>query len=126
MTKRHYDKGDVLFRKGDQANEMFFTVSGKFRVIELGVDLPPGHIVGEMGLLAPENRRTASVECLEDGQVLTITYDKVRELYFQNPSFGFYFLRLTTERLMQNVARLERIIEENRLKVNADAAEGTT
>ena len=126
MTKRHYNKGDVLFRKGDQANEMFFTVSGKFRVIELGVDLPPGHIVGEMGLLAPDNRRTASVECLEDGQVLTITYDKVRELYFQNPTFGFYFLRLTTERLMQNVARLERIIEENGLKVSPDAAEGTT
>ena len=126
MSKRNHYKGDVLFRKGDQANEMFFTVSGKFRVIELGVELPPGHILGEMGLLAPENRRTASVECLEDGQVLTITYDKVRELYFQNPSFGFYFLRLTTERLMQNVARLERIIEKNGIKLSADAAEGAT
>jgi len=39
--------------------------------------------------------------------VLTITYDKLLELYFQNPEFGYYFLRLTTERLMQNIARLE-------------------
>ncbi len=126
MTKRNHFKGDVLFRKGDQAGEMLFTVSGKFRVIEFGVDLPPGQIVGEMGLLAPDNKRTASVECLEDGQVLTISYDKVRELYFQNPAFGFYFLRLTSQRLMQNVARLERIVAENNLKLTPDAAEGTT
>jgi hypothetical protein len=39
--------------------------------------------------------------------VLTISYDKVQELYFQNPTFGFYFLRLATGRLLQNVARLE-------------------
>ncbi|TMJ89015.1 MAG: cyclic nucleotide-binding domain-containing protein, partial [Alphaproteobacteria bacterium] len=30
MTRRKYNKGDVLFRKGDHANEMFFTVTGKF------------------------------------------------------------------------------------------------
>ena len=39
--------------------------------------------------------------------MLTITYDRLLELYFQNPEFGYYFLRLTTERLMQNIARLE-------------------
>lgn len=126
MTKRQYHKYDVLFRKGDRAEEMFFTVTGKFLVTELGVELPPGHIVGEMGLLAPENRRTQSVECIEDGQVLTITYDKVRELYFQNPAFGFYFLRLTSERLLQNIARLESVIEQNKLKLSPQAAEGTT
>ena len=43
--------------------------------------------------------------------MLTITYDKVGELYFQNPTFGFYFLRLTSERLLQNVKRLERELE---------------
>ena len=43
--------------------------------------------------------------------MLTITYDKVGELYFQNPTFGFYFLRLTSERLLENVKRLERELE---------------
>jgi hypothetical protein len=32
----------------------------------------------------------------------------VKELYFQNPQFGFYFLRLTSERLFDNIARLEQ------------------
>lgn len=114
MTKRDYRAGDILFRKGDQANEMFFTVTGKFLVKEINIELAPGQIVGELGFLAPENRRTQSVECIESGQVLTISYDKVRELYFQNPSFGFYFLRLTSERLMQNNAYLEKMLAERK------------
>jgi CRP-like cAMP-binding protein len=56
------------------------------------------------------------VQSLNNGEVLTITYDKLLELYFQNPEFGYYFLRLTTERLMQNVTRLERIVEQNKLQ----------
>jgi CRP-like cAMP-binding protein len=45
---------------------------------------------------------------VEDGEVLTASYQQVKELYFQNPQFGFYFLRLTTERLFENIARLEK------------------
>ena len=114
MTKRIYHKGDVLFHKGDVAGEMFYTVDGKYLVTGINVELQPGQIVGEMGLLAPDNRRTQTVECIEGGVVLTITYDKVRELYFQNPSFGFYFLRLTSERMLQNIARLEETVAELR------------
>ena len=112
MTRRQYRKGDVLFRKGDRANEMFFTVTGKFLVTELGIELPPGRLVGELGFLSPDNRRTQSLECTEDGQVLAITYDRLLEIYFQNPEFGYYFLRLSTERLLQNIARLEGIIDQ--------------
>jgi hypothetical protein len=112
MTRRQYRKGDVLFRKGDRANEMFFTVTGKFLVTELGIELPPGRLVGELGFLSPDNRRTQSLECTEDGQVLAITYDRLLEIYFQNPEFGYYFLRLSTERLLQNIGRLEGIIDQ--------------
>ena len=112
MTRRKYGQGDVLFRKGDRANEMFFTVTGKFLVTELGIELPPGRLVGELGFLSPDNRRTQSLECTEDGQVLTITYDRLLEIYFQNPEFGYYFLRLSTERLLQNITRLEGIIDQ--------------
>ena len=112
MTRRQYRKGDVLFRKGDRANEMFFTVTGKFLVTELGIELPPGRLVGELGFLAPDNRRTQSLECTEDGQVLAITYERLLEIYFQNPEFGYYFLRLSTERLLQIIARLEGIVDQ--------------
>jgi cyclic nucleotide-binding protein len=115
MHKRSYRKGDILFHKGDHAEEMFYTLNGTYLVTELDLKITPGHIVGELGLLAPENRRTQTVECIEDGQMLVITYDKVRELYFQNPAFGFYFLRLASERLLQNISRLEGIIAQRGL-----------
>jgi CRP/FNR family cyclic AMP-dependent transcriptional regulator len=111
MHKHSYTKGEFLFHKDDHAEEMFYIVSGTCRIKELGIDLHPGQLVGEMGFLTPEHKRTQTVECLEDVEMLTITYDKVSELYFQNPTFGFYFLKLTSERLLQNVKRLERELE---------------
>ena len=116
MIRRTYRKGDVLFRKGQPANEMFFTVSVKLLVTELGIEIPPGRLVGELGFLSPDNRRTGTVECIQEGEVLTMSYDRLLEIYFQNPEFGYYFLRLTSERLLQNIARLEKIIEQSRLK----------
>jgi hypothetical protein len=114
MKRRTYKKGTVLFRKGDRALEMFYTVTGKYLVSEIGVELQPGRLFGELGVLTPDSRRTQSVECIEDGEVLTVTYDKVLELYFQDPDFGFYFLKLTSERLLQNIARLEGVVEQQK------------
>ena len=117
MTPRKYKKGDILFNKGDIAKEMFYTISGNFLIKEIGIELPPGRVLGELGFIDPNNKRTATVESLENGEVLSITYDRLLELYFQNPEFGYYFLRLTTERLMQNIGRLETTNAENKAKL---------
>lgn len=112
MTDRKYRKGDKLFKKGDTAKEMFLTVTGRFLVTEIGVELPPGSLMGELGFLTPNNKRTGTVECLEGGHVLTIAYDKLLEIYFQNPEFGYYFLILTSQRLLENIAKLEGTIAQ--------------
>ena len=109
MTERRYRRGDRLFRKGDAAAD---TVTGTFLVKEIGIELPPGQIMGELGFLTPNNRRTMTIECIEDGQVLTITYERLLEIYFQNPQFGYYFLVLTSQRLLENISRLEGIIAQ--------------
>ena len=70
--------------------------------------------LGELGLLAPDNRRTQTLECAETGEVLTVTYRDIMQLYFQNPTFGLYLLQLTTGRLFQNIARLETELESER------------
>ena len=119
MTPRSYRKGDVLFHKGDEAAEMFLTVSGKFLVSEIKVEIPPERILGELGFLSPSNIRTQSVECIEDGEVLTIDYDKLNELYLQSPEFGYYFLRLTSDRLLQNHARLEKLVDQSKAELAA-------
>jgi len=115
MTERKYRKGDILFKKDDAADEMLLTVTGKFLVKEISVELPPGRLMGELGFLTPDNRRTATIECIADGHVLTITYEKLLEIYFQNPQFGYYFLVLTSQRLLENIARLEATIAQDKI-----------
>jgi CRP-like cAMP-binding protein len=118
MKKRRYRQGDILFRKGDSADEMFLVGKGKYRVLELDKEIQPGNIFGELGLLTPGYHRTQSVECVESGHVLTLPYDELRALYFENPEFGFYFLHLASSRLLEVVARAEEMLDaENTLRV---------
>jgi hypothetical protein len=112
MAKRTVTAGETLFRKGDEANEMLFLVTGRLHLNEIDVDLQPGSVVGELGFLAPGRIRTQTLVCTESGSALQISYDKIEELYYQNPTFGFYFLRLATSRLFENIGQLERILAE--------------
>jgi len=107
MARRRHKAGDVLFGRGEVADELYIPLSGRFRLVESGMEVPFGQMVGELGFLAPDNRRTQSLECAADGDALAISYDDLRQLFFQNPEFGFYFLRLTTSRLFGNLERLE-------------------
>jgi hypothetical protein len=52
---------------------------------------------------------------------LTISYDRLLEVYFEYPDFSYYFLRLSSERLIQNTARLEGIIEQYRAQLEEAA-----
>jgi len=122
MDQRRYKKGDVLFRKGDTANEMFLTTTGRYLVKEIGVELPPGRLMGELGFLTPNNKRTQTVECIEDGAVLTISYERLLDVYFESPDFGYFFLRLSSDRLLQNIARLEGTIAQYEAKLATAAA----
>jgi CRP/FNR family cyclic AMP-dependent transcriptional regulator len=115
MTRRKTIAGEVLFAKGDVATCMFYTISGRYRLKEIGIELVRGQVVGEMGFLSPNNTRTQTLECIEAGEVLSISYDEVRQLYFQNPQFGFYFLRLASERLFANMERMEEEIARLRV-----------
>ena len=112
MSKRAIEAGEILFRKGDEANHMYFVVDGKLHLNEIGINILPGAVVGELGMLAPARTRTQTLICTQGGSVLEISYDRIEELYYQNPQFGFYFLRLSTARLFENIGRLEGAVAE--------------
>lgn len=80
---------------------------------ESGIELNPGAIVGELGLLAPGGLRTQSLVCESNGTVLQLGYEQFKQLYFQNPKFSYYFLQLTTGRLFENLATLEKALAVN-------------
>jgi CRP/FNR family transcriptional regulator, cyclic AMP receptor protein len=106
-STRRVRAGEVLFRAGDDAGDLLVAVSGRFRLVETGLEITPPQVVGEFALLAPRRTRTQTLECLAAGTLLSVGYREVEQLLFQNPKFGYYFLRLITDRLFQNLARLE-------------------
>jgi CRP-like cAMP-binding protein len=89
---------------------MFLVQSGRFMLPESGIELTAGSMVGELGLLAPDGARTQSLACVEEGLLLSLSYDDFKQLFLQNPSFGYYFLQLTTSRLFENIEILENAL----------------
>ncbi len=61
---------------------------------EKSVAIEPVTIFGEMALFPASGRRTASAECARDARLLVMTYEQFEQLYFQNPEFSLYLLRL--------------------------------
>jgi CRP-like cAMP-binding protein len=116
-TTRSIAAGETLFRKGDEADALYYLMTGRYRLIELDLEMKSGEIVGELGFIAPDKARTQTLQCIESGEILKITYDQVRQLYFQNPKFGFYFMQLSARRLFENAARLERELAQCRAEL---------
>ena len=66
-------------------------------------------MLGEISMFSPDKRRTATAVCATDGELLAMTEDQVRRLYFQDPKFGFHLVQLITRRLLENCAGLEAL-----------------
>lgn len=102
MHPRTVRATDFVFEKGDPANEAFLLTEGQVEIVERGVVLEAGAIFGEMALFTEHGRRTASARCLTDVRLLTITYEQFEQIYFQNPEFGLYLVRLIVRRFEAN------------------------
>jgi CRP/FNR family transcriptional regulator, cyclic AMP receptor protein len=97
-------KDTVVFHKGAAADAMYFVSHGRVRFEELGVEMGKGALFGEIGIFSHDKLRTATAKCLEDCSLLKISDEKVRELYYQNPDFGFFIVGLITRRLIEDAA----------------------
>lgn len=107
MRRRPFRAGEVLFRKGDAADDLIYVASGELKLEEIGRRIGPGELIGEIGLFSPEGMRTQTLVCETDGEIYHMTDKMVFRLYYQNPKLGFYLMRLVTERLLRDVQRLD-------------------
>ena len=96
MRSERHPKGEMLFRKGDAADKLYMIEEGSIFFPELGKRLSSGAVFGEVGLFAPQGVRSLSALCEEDCRLHAITKDKVLELYYQNPRFGFFLIRMVS------------------------------
>jgi CRP-like cAMP-binding protein len=107
MKRRKLAAGAVLFRKGDRADFLYMLASGRIELVEIGVVLEPGRVFGEISFFSPDQQRTLTARCIEPCQLLSIDGNTVRELFFQNPGFGFQVIGLVAGRLGADIRRLE-------------------
>jgi CRP/FNR family transcriptional regulator, cyclic AMP receptor protein len=96
MTSEQHRNGSTVFAKGDRADKLYFIEQGTILFPELGRGLSTGGFFGEVGLFAPQGVRTASAVCEGDCRLYAITRDKVLELYYQDPGFGFFLIRMVS------------------------------
>ncbi len=101
----HFKAGDIIMQRGDYATAAFYIVSGEIEMVEINASWGEGTLVGEIGLFAPDGRRTMTIRCKTDVHAGQIDYDRFKELYFQNPQFGFRLLHLIVAR-MQSMREL--------------------
>jgi hypothetical protein len=102
MTRREAKAGQVLWNKGDKATEMLYVESGQLSLLEYDASIGPGSIVGEIGLFAPDNRRTRTIVCATDCTLYSLSAEGMAKLYYQNPKLGYHVMRLIVARLLHD------------------------
>lgn len=103
MTRKQVAAGTTLWRQGDVAQEMLYLESGTVRLVEHDELLDPGVLIGEIGVLSPENRRTLTIRCETDCTLYSLSAEQMAQLYYQNPALGFHVMRLVVQRLSHDV-----------------------
>jgi CRP/FNR family transcriptional regulator, cyclic AMP receptor protein len=104
MRPKSFKAGDVMMTRGEQADGAFYVTAGEVELVEIGKTVGPGTLLGEIGLFTPDGLRVATARCKTDVEAARIDYDRFKQLYFQNPQFGFRLLHLIVGRLQEDTA----------------------
>jgi CRP/FNR family transcriptional regulator, cyclic AMP receptor protein len=102
MKTRSYAAGDVIFRRGDSADTLYVLERGEVVFPETGKRVSAGAVFGEVGLFAPQGVRSLGAVCRNDCRLAEIGKEKALELYYQNPRFGMFLIRLVAGLLLQS------------------------
>ena len=102
MRPRNFKAGDIMMKRGEYATGAYYITAGEVELVELDKTAGAGSLLGEIGLFTPNGLRVATVRCRTDVEAARIDYDQLKQLYFQNPEFGFRLLHLIVGRLQES------------------------
>ena len=99
-------RGDMLFREGDDPDELFVVVSGRIAIANKSIDgresmvalMEEGDLFGEMGLFDGRGR-SAEARALETSVVTAVPYGPVRNLYENDPALLWRVVAMLAGRL---------------------------
>ena len=110
MKRQTHPAGSFLFHKGDLSDNVYLLVEGRARVTEIDRPLEAGSLIGEVGLLAPDRRRTGSVICETDCQVGAIDGEGIAKLVDREPGFGLHLATLVARRMHRDRERAQKAL----------------
>ena len=102
MKEKREPAGTVLFRIGDAPDRMIVIKSGTVRLEEFDVRCGAGDVLGEIAAFTPDNRRTCTAVCDSGCELYTLSNDAMIQLFYQNPRFGMFLMRVIVQRLLKN------------------------
>jgi len=103
--RRELKRNDVLFREGEEANELFVVERGRIAIANRSEDgreslvalMEGGDLFGEMGLF--DGIRSADARALESSAVLAVPYGPLREALDQQPKALWSVVELLARRI---------------------------
>lgn len=102
MTEERHKVGAHLFDKGDLPDSMIVITEGEVLLEELSVHCGPGDVLGEIAAFTPDNARTCTAVCVGEVRLYRLANETMLQLFYQNPRFGMYLVRLIVHRLHRN------------------------
>jgi len=120
LQHREFSAGTVFIQEGEVADHFFILLEGQIEIIKalgtanervLGVDAA-GSFIGEMGLLNPGSRRTASVRARTPVRLLEMTRADFDALLQRQPGLVYKMVRVLSLRLDQEQNRTIRDLQE--------------
>lgn len=104
--------GDYLFREGDASKEvMYVLIAGKANILvgdKLVEEAGAGTIVGEMGIINPNEKRSASVLALTNCRFAELTTKRFKYLVSEAPYFAIDVMQVLADRLRRADAMLAK------------------
>lgn len=107
MKRRRLKAGEVLFSKGDAADRLYVLAEGSLQISETQRLVQPGELIGEISFFSAEGVRTATVLSPEGATLLSMDEPTLRQLFHQNPAFGYEVVQQVAARLSADAARLQ-------------------
>ncbi|OSQ51343.1 Crp/Fnr family transcriptional regulator [Marivita geojedonensis] len=111
LRPTRFSDGDVVFRRGDVPDRIYYLERGTVLLPELGERLLEGAIFGEMAYFSDAGQRTASAICEGDCSILSIDEKSFMMLNRQHPEFGHYLIRLIAQRLVDGHRKRPELYE---------------
>lgn len=101
--------GETLFSRGDPPDYLYYIRKGRIRLEEIGVTLGEGEIFGEIAFFTDARARTVSAVAYGETEILRLDQDDMMKLYYQEPAFALYLVRLVARRLLDGTSRAPEI-----------------